>query len=305
MSSGQWADFTTGNMALTLIDAGSGHSVVEYCARGHWDPVHKIAHFWGQGHNSNTKLLTWDDATNSWTATQDVPYAYAGANIGHAYYHQALDPVTGDLYLRRYGSGTVHKKPYGGAWTTAASHGNLYNQVAGGLEWFGALNSGAGGLVFIDVGSAQSSNAAVTSWTTRQDPLSPNLGAYHNWIAKAGSYCYFGGGNGSTTMFKMNSSGTVTSAPSTPYSAGIWANAGESPVVSHPNGSDLLLFGGNPTTGDIQRYVEGSGWSSIGTMNIGSGYANWFCIPISDYGVVMFVAQTSNVTEPIVRVYKP
>lgn len=295
MSSGSWANFTMGGLNLSLIDAGNSHSIIEFCARGHWDPLHRKIQFWGGGHLTAQKLITWDDATNQW-ATPDTT-AVEDGQFYHAYYHLALDPATGDMFHRGYGSTTVKKKPYGGSWSAIASFTNYANQVAGGLEWFPAMNA----LVFIDVLSCQTWNG--TSWTTRSSSLS-GLGNYHNWIAKTTDYCYFGGGNGSTAMYRMNSSGTITAQTATPLQAGIWAEAGAAVPISHPNGTDLLLFGAGPTTGTIYRW-NGSAWSSIGTMNTGSGYDQWFAVPISTYGVVVFIAQTSSVGTPICRVYKP
>lgn len=301
MSSNSWSNFTMGGLTLSLVDAGSSHSIVEFCARGHWDRLNRKIQFWGQGHNAASKLITWDDATNQWSIGTDPGFG----GVAHAYYHQAMNQATGDLYLRQYSGSGIKRKLYNQAWTNVASINNSYNQVAGGLEWFSALNSGAGGLVFCDTASAESSTTTVSGWTVRQDPLSPALGPYHQWIAATTSFCYFGGGNGSSDMFRMNASGSVSVQPDTPETAGIWAESsdGKSPVISHPNGTDLLQLGANPQGGTISRF-NGTSWSSVGTMQLGSGLDQWFAVPIDTYGVVLFVAAANNVTTPICRVYK-
>ncbi len=299
MSSNSWADFSMGGLTLGLVDAGGGHSIVEFCARGHWDRLNKKIQFWGQGHNTAEKLITWDDATNQWSV--GTPPAFGG--IGHAYYHLAMNQATGDLYLRQYSGAGIKRKLYNASWSNVASINNSYNQVAGGLEWFPALNSGAGGLVFCDTASAESSTATVSGWTVRNGSLSPVLGPYHQWIAATTSFCYFGGGNGSSAMFRMNASGAVAVQPSTPAQAGIWAEAGASPVISHPNGTDILQLGSDPNGGTISRF-NGTSWSSVGTMQIGTGLDQWFAVPIDTYGVVLFVAAADNVSTPICRVYK-
>ncbi len=293
MSSGQWANFTMGGMGLSLLDAGSGHSITEFSARGHWDPVHKKIQYWGQGHYSGEKLITWDDATNQWSTG---PGAGLGS-IGHGYFHLALDPATGDLYLRGYGTSSIRKKPYGGSWTGIVNCNNAGNQVAGGLEWFPALNNGAGGLVFCDVISAETWNASSNAWTQRSTSIA-GLGNYHNWAATAGGSLYFGGGNGSSTMYRMSATGAIAAAPSTPIAAGV----GEGIVMRHPDGNQLLLFT-QGSTGTVYRF-NGTSWASAGSHQIGGATNLWFGVTVPDYGVVLFVAQTASAGTPTVKVYK-
>ncbi len=294
MSPGQWASFNMGGMGASLLDAGSGHSIAEYSARGHWDPVHRKIQYWGQGHYASEKLITWDDATNSWSSAGGAGLG----TIGHGYYHLALDPATGDLYLRGYGSSSVRRKPYGGSWNSIANCNSAGNQVAGALEWFGALNNRAGGLVFCDVISAETWSAASNTWAQRSTNLS-NLGSYHNWAAAAGGSLYFGGGNGSSAMYRMDSSGIVSAAASTPIQAGV----GDGIVMRHPDGNQLLMFS-QGSTGTVYRF-NGSSWSVAGSHQIGGATNLWFGVPIGDYGVVLFVAQTSSSDAPSVKVYKP
>ena len=293
MSSGQWTSFSMGGMGASLLDAGSGHSITEFSARGHWDPVHKKIQYWGQGHYANDNLITWDDATNQWSSNGSAGMG----TIGHGYYHLALDPATGDLYLRGYNSATVKKNPYGGSWSNIASCPNIANQVAGALEWFTGLNSSAGGLTFCDTLSAEMWNKSANAWAVPSSSLS-GMGSYHNWAVAAGGSLYFGGGNGSSVMYRMSASGSVASAPSTPIAAGVSAGI----VVRHPDGNQLLLFS-QGTSGTIYRF-NGSSWSTQGTHQIGGATDLWFGVPISDYGILLFVAQTTSTDAPVVKVYK-
>ncbi len=294
MSSGQWANFSMGGMGLALLAVGGGHSITEFSARGHWDPVRKKIQYWGQGHYEGEKLIVWDDATNQWSVGP-------GANLSqpeHAYYHLAMDPASGDLYLRQYGSSTIKRKTPSGSWTNIASSHNAGNQVAGGLEWFPALNGGAGGLVFCDAISVETWNPATNTWTVRSSNLS-GLGNYHNWIVSAAGSVYFGGGNGSSTMYRLSANGTITTAPNTPIGAGV----GNGIVMRHPDGNQLLLFS-QGSSGSVYRF-NGSSWTSHGSHQIGGATNLWFGVPISDYGVVLFVAQTASAGNPTVKVYRP
>lgn len=319
MSSGQMSSFTMGGLSSTLMDAGGGHSIMEYCQRGHWDPVHKLVQFWGQGHNSETGLATWDDATNQWSVVNGVPYsnpATSTGHIGHQFTHQALDPATGDIYLRDYGGLTIYKKPYGSAWTTAASLNSTseFLQVASALEWFPQANSGAGGLVFVNVGngsseigSTQISNAAVSSWGSPVDAPT-SMSAYCNWIAASNSVLYFGGSN--TNAYSMAANGSMTTIAATQLSAGAgvpWTGSGEnrSPVVAGPDGASLFQFE-YATNGNIYKF-NGTSWSNVGSHSLvgGVGTAGWFLVSIPDYGVILCVQQNSaSVGTVTAKVYK-
>jgi hypothetical protein len=293
LSSGSWANLSMGGMGASLLTGGGSSSITEFAARGHWDPAHKKIQYWGQDHNGTfERLITFDEAANQWSAGSG-----AGFSLGHAYYHMALDTSTGDVYVRGYNSAEVRKKSYGGSWSNIASMNNSGRQVAGGLEWFPGLNGGAGGLVFCDEISAETWNPSTNSWTQRSTSLS--LGPYHNWIAAAAGAVYFGGGNGSSAMYRMSANGSVSSAPSTPISAGIGAGI----VISHPDGNQLLLFS-QGSSGTVYRF-NGSSWVTHGSHQIGGMTNYWFLVPLPASGVVLSVAQTSSSGNPSVRLYKP
>lgn len=303
MASGDWTTFTMTGMSTAFIDVGGGHSCVEFSARGHWDPTHKKIQFWGQGHNETDKLITWDDATNQWStgvAMGSVP----GVDIGHPYYHMALDRSNGDIFVRKYGSGQINKLAYGaGSWTTIASNHNTANQVAGGLEWMQGLNGGAGGLAFVDQLSLETYNPGNNTWTVQNGTLT-SVGPYHNWICAAGGSIWGGGGNGSTRMYKMTAAGTVSASTDSPREAGIWAEAvtARATPVGHPDGTKVLIFN-TGATGTIDQW-DGTSWTSLGTHQIGAG--GWFGVPVSDYGVIVFVVQNISSTGAVTcRVYKP
>ena len=295
MQPGTWAGFTAGNFDLALVDAGGGHSILEFASRGHWDPVHKKIQFWGMGHIAGQALITYDDATNTWTkdTTQANPNTF-----GHGYQHLALNPANGDLYLRFYNSGTIKRKPYGQPWQDVAPFDNsVNNQVAGALEWVPQLNSGAGGLAFADTGGVRFSNAVVSSWGSQINGAS---GPYHqNGVAINGAF-YFGGGNGSAAFWRLNANGTVTDITDPPVKFGVTAMD----LIPHPNGIDALLVGPG-TAGNAYRYNAVSDtWTLLGPHQLNSGDW-WVGITVPEYGVTVWLCQTTSVDPPFVRVFKP
>ena len=314
MSSGQWADFTMLNLNAALVFSGESQgirSIIAYGPKAVWDPVHKKIQFWGIGHGDQDTplifpyLITYDDATNQWSK------ALAQIGKGHAYSHLTVDPNTGDLYHREYNSNQVSKKPYGQAWTTIASKLTGNNQVGGSLEWFPELNSGAGGLIFTDQGGMQKWNPALGTWSYIGAGFNPILGNYGQLGASAGGFVYGGGGTGGANgtvslVYRVGSAGTsyagIANAPH-----GIAISVESSALVAHPNGSgDLLLFE-SPSPGSANRIhrFNGTSWSQIGTHSIGKD--NYFCTPIPEYDVIVFICQNNNAStaDPNCRVYKP
>jgi chitodextrinase len=315
MLPGTWAPFVMGGLNTQLLSAVSQSvpSFVLFAAKGSWDGAHKKLQFAGTSHSPRPfgpiqgagALITWDDATNQWTKES---YSWSSDDQGHSYYHVTINPNTGDLYFREFSSAVILKRSFGttgqNSWQTGqvANHPNLANQVAGGLEWFPQLNSGSGGLVFVDQQGASWTNALLTSWSSTP-PLTS--GDFHNWSARAGGFVYWGGGFvnatgfNSTTMYRLSPTGVGTRMPDTPLAAAV--NGGPAIVLPHPNGSDLLLFGVN--AGDPVFRFNGSTWTNVGTQQIGTPYFVGFTVP--DYGVIVFLHTIDGTGTPAAIVYKP
>lgn len=307
LSSGQWADFKMGGLTSDLMKA-AGQSVPSfslYAARGHWDAIHRKIQYAGTSHTGGAyfagagALITWDESSNLWTKES---YSWSSEDPGHTYFHLTLHLPTGDLYYRSFNSPKILRRAYGATGQASWEAGRIANtpnaarQVAGALEWFPELNSGAGGLVFVDQAGAAYSNSTFSSWTQTATTLS---GPYHNWTARAGGFVYFGGGNGSTAMFRLDSKGSVTQMPNTPMEAG--NNLNQSLVLTHPNGTDLLLFQ-TTASGSIYKF-NGSSWVSAGTHAVGG--THWIGTTIPEYGIILFLIHPGGTGTPFARVYKP
>jgi hypothetical protein len=310
---GQWAPFVMGGLVPSLLDASTPGSLIImfYSARGLWDCGHRKLQYAGTSHTGGAYvpgaggLITWDDPTNQWTRET---YTWSSEDPGHSYYHVALNTGNGDLYFRKFNSGAIYRRAYGStgqsSWQSGqiAAQPQMANQVAGGLEWFPELNGGAGGLVFVDQLGAAWSNPALSGWTVQSG--SSVSGPYNNWIAHAGGFVYWGGGNGSTAMYRLSPTGSVTPMPSTPLMVGNNTNdvdTNQAIILTHPNGSDLLLFG-TASGGAIYQF-DGTSWTNVGNHLLGPQY--WIGFTVPDYGVIVFLQTNLTGSIASAMVYKP
>lgn len=317
MSSNSWANFTMGNLVNATFFANSTSGTLGILngnsPRLVWDSLHKkmqlaaCAHTGGAIIAGAGGLATWDDVANQWSRET---YSWSSENPGHGYYHNAINPNNGDMYFRSYNSRNIYRRIYGqteqASWQvfSVMNGPNYFNQVAGGLEWFPGLNSGAGGLVFVDQGGANVSNVALSSWSTAAGSMT-GIGLYHNFIAYTPSSArvYFGGGNGSVKMYSLDASGTATVRADTPIEAGAGTSFGEAAILPHPNGTGLLLFG--PFTGGVLYNFDGTAWTSLGTHQIGVSDGIWSACTVPEYGVVVFIKFQGASGTPTCKVYKP
>ncbi len=301
-----YAESSAGNLGILN---GFGYNM-------YWDALHGVMVFAGSSHTGGTTIagaggfVSWDDTTNSWTRETYLGNSETdsgGAPIpGHAYSHMALNTFNGDLYFRCYSSVKIKRRQYGdtgsAAWVDFSNIGGGYGaQVAGGLVFYPELNSGAGGLVFVDIAGAHYSNSALTSWSAATGASPTGIGLYHNFAVRANGLVYFGGGNGSSKMWSMNASGVVTARADTPFECGS-GNTGV--ILEHPNGVDLFAFE-VAAGGDFYKYTAATdSWALVGAHSIASGNI-WSGCAIPEYGVIVFIKFPATSGTPTCVVFKP
>jgi hypothetical protein len=306
MSAGQWSNFTIPGLDLSTQN-GNVETLITYAARGVWDSTRKQMSFYGQAHTggqvglpASSGFVRWDDATNTFYREM---YPSSALDVAHAYNHLTVNSATGYLYQRRVDS-VLRRPPNSigglGAWQTGfvaninppSASGEIYNA----LEWYPELNGGQGGLVYAGVLGVKYTNAALTSWSQSPTMMSGN---YQNWVARSGGYIYWGGGAGSSSMYRMSATPTFATMPNTPIPGGTNADAGI--VLPHPNGTELLMFG---TSSGGQMYkFDGSTWRSIGVHQLGGQF--WIGFTVREYGVVVFLLHPGGTGPASCKVFKP
>ena len=295
MSVGEFRLLNTNGYNASLLDACDGsHTVLEWADRGYWDPLRNQFHFVGQGHYACEKHLVYTESTNSWSTA--VSPSFGG--IGHGYEHNAMDPATGNLFYRAYNSKSIRKFFSScGKWTDLPKIPTRNVQVAGAAEYFPELH----GLVFVD------SSAGVwlyreptNSWSRLASAgTTKAIGAYHNFSAyhPGQKMVLFGGGNGSTAVFKVDDKGTVSQVARSPAELGIKRGI----VLPNSVTGNFMAFYDN---GQLYEYrVASNSWANVGNHPIMNYTKHWRVgAVVESRGVFMFI--TSDLNNSKVLLYK-
>lgn len=241
-----------------------------------------------------------------------------GCGIGHGYHHNTIVPSTGDFYHRQYGSSNVMKFSHASQTWSQCSARPGGQQVAGALEYFPDRNS----LIYLDGDwgvweLSLASGNCLGAWAQRASTIgggfSPQLtgfSSYHNQsIYSSACQCILLVGQQGTTMWRMNSNATFTQVASTPLTPGIpQAGAGAIFTVDPVGGAVLMWHNSNAATTMYAYNPLANSWSTISRTSPifpgpEGGVTETLAIPISNYGVILFV-QAGSTSGGQVRLYK-
>ncbi len=229
MAPGTWAELSTNNINQTLGNTGgSSRTVITYLDSLPWDPTSLSLWFIAGDHNQNTavnpnKFFRYNATTNTWQGLGTPSFV---AHIqSHGYDHSAIDPATGDVYHRAWGSNNRRVNRYiqsTGTWSSLppVPFGD-YIETSIGTAYFPKLKgyiiaNGAGGSGFLYL-----FNTVTQQW----EKLASNLtmGNYGNFAEynPVHKVVVFGGGQGRRVMWKVDSSKQVTRLKDAPVALGV------------------------------------------------------------------------------------
>lgn len=284
MSAGQWKQFTTNGLSTSLFVTGANNTL-DYMDKGAYDPVNEQIRFVGNGHLEQLRWHQYNEATNTWGNLSPPSWYGGGAVFEHGYQHNTVDPATGDWYYRSYNNNQIrHYTQATGTWSQLPTSGTM--EIAGGIEWLPTIGA-LGGLVFHVGTNIRYWNKATNTWGTGSTNLS-GAGPYHNAavLNRVTNEVYFGGGNGSGKVWKVNAAGTVAAQPDCPATFGI----GSAITTVCPTSGHMLVFKGG---GTAYRY-NGVSWATLSitgapsfdSVNAGSKIV---AVPVAAHGVVLFL----------------
>ncbi|WP_447969512.1 hypothetical protein [Nitrospira sp. M1] len=320
LSPGKWAKLS--NPPASFFRQNSSLTTLDAMGEGTWDPITRRVYFLAAARFGTNKLHVYDDATNSWREGGRIP-GYPGVNWGHGYYHNAIDAGSGTL-------GYINLKPSvtklyqfsirqtistANTWQLVSTTSNSGN-VAEALVYFPER----GTWVIADgtTGNIREYNPDTDKWgviTRKSSCFGPKSGAYHTfalYLPLRGELA-FGGGNTSSGPLHsrwctVNSSGTAVQRPDAPSPLHVNAGHQTGTIIAADPGSGELLVLTNKGKFHAFDFLTNR-WGTVNDVgrpgkfnNSSKNIANSVVIPISTYGVVMYIkAVTSN---PEVWIYK-
>src|SRR2546423_12409652 len=115
MQPGEWRVLNQSGDAsgwnYTLLSTGTDN-ILNYADKGLWNPNTREMFFLGKGAGGGLfKFLSYTESSNQWVQ-QPKPYwdcSPSDTCLGHGYEHSTIDPATGNIYWRPYGSNVVYK----------------------------------------------------------------------------------------------------------------------------------------------------------------------------------------------------
>jgi hypothetical protein len=241
-------------------------------------------------------------ATNAWTVSTWPGGCSSGTAsspcFNHAYDHNTVDPLTGDVYWRHYADGKTVRRGtnQGTTWSTLPPVPANQGQCCLILKYFPER----GGLVWVDPDWGAFIWTKSTNTWTRIADTSVNETALVNfgWATSVSniSGVYSPAKRlllvvANSNMWKLDETGTWTQLVTAPISLGINASS----MVADPVSGDLVVMRNGSTT--MRRLnPDGAGsWSTISAtipaslMELNGPGDGLVSAPITNYGVIMYV----------------
>lgn len=304
LSAGQCVKLSTSLLGNVLRFGSEGSNFIKWGSSAYYDPTRQEIGFIGKMEGSNPwHWLVYNEAANTWSNSRAL---WTSANAsGHGYDHNTIDPSTGTVYFRPYGSDTV--QVWTGSWSTLSAFGSSA-EIVGGLSWFPGV-----GLIYNDGKGEKRYSGG--SWSVVR-----SLGgdSYHDWSEynSTANVLIFGGGNGSS-HYKMTAGLTVTSIATAPFGIGA-GETGQGVATSDPRSDRIIAR--NSTSGAWAQYdISADSWTTL-TQSSGSGASPQTGTPnltindqsnhaiacaVPEYGVLVYIQYMGSGSTPAnVWVYK-
>lgn len=281
-------------LADDVLDS-QGANFIMWASSGVWDPTRREVRFVGKRYSVYAhRFLVYSENANSWSSDRALPGGLTCACNGHGYDHNTIDPTTGTHYYRGYNSHTIYV--WNGSWSEfELPSGSL--DIAASISWVNGL-----GLVYVDKYKLVAYNGS--SWQSLGAAPPVN---YHNVSEynPTSNTLIYGGGNGVTAMWKLDSNRNISRIQDPPFPQG--ASETQTVLSSDPS-SDQFISWQKRSTSWAAYDVSSNSWSTLprstgdgstpsrGTPNLSTAdlAGAVIGIPISTYGVIMYVQYTGG-----------
>jgi hypothetical protein len=304
MQPGSWAELNTNGFTQPLLWAEeSYHYITQHSDDAVWNPGTEEVYYIGGGHGGIGKIIVYSAATNTWREETRQPWMEP---LGHGYDHNAIDPVNGILYHHPMsGRKIIHR------YLINYKTWQVCTYVPDAIAVWELIDCCRGVCYFPEMRSLLITSGRSRAlfifgtftgkWTKKENlPMAdPHTFAKYNPVHKC---VMFGGGNGSSSIYKIDSAGNVTSLKGAPFYMGVATTV----QTVDPVTGKYLVFHDN---GVFYHYdITTDTWSqqssAVPFFNIGPSGPIFGTVatPVSTYGVSLFM--TYNATRPRVHIYK-
>jgi hypothetical protein len=279
------------NLVETHRAKGASGGIFGYNEGAAWEPKTQQWLFLGGDHNDQPRFVTYSADTNAWKIVPQPDWLGNGAL--HGYDHNTIDPDRGIFYHRPYNSPVVRRYDIAaGKWTALPELAtDQYLSCCVGIAWFPELD----GLVWANGGGGKGHvflfREKDQKWIMPAKDLP--MGPYHNFAeySPVHKVVIFGGGNGSSDLYKLDANGKVTTQKKAPIGLGTM----QSIVTVDPVSGDFLVFGKNGSfyvydvVKDEWKLQEGKVPIFEPARVADNKVWHVTATPVSNYGVTMFV----------------
>jgi hypothetical protein len=250
-----------------------------------WDPIRKQIRQIGAGgsccSDGRFHMTTYDDATNTWSWR---PTGFSGS--GHAYDGNSINPETGYHYFGRFRDDNV--RTWNGYVFGMLPPLPIYAATTPATAWFPEINNGQGGLCYFGQ-NGQRCWWDGTKWTTLS--TMSGCGSYNNFAEyhPVHKVVWAGAGNGGDRVsYRIDAGLNATRLNNAPVSL----NNHQSIQAYDPAGNNYIIF--CQTDNSIWEFdIVSDKWAKItnatGPRPNATSTPYMFNVPISDYGVIMYV----------------
>ena len=299
---GTWGTLAMNGLNSSWTDGGD--SFLSFAPHGEWDSLHNRLVFVGGTHSTvsapagnKMRQFDYDDVLNTWTRNDTVIPLPGDGNWDHGYYHLAVNPATGDLYRKIYGSDFCIKRLWNaGAWTgIAANPLDDWNLAIGSLVWHPGLYGGEGGLILGAYEGFASWRPSTNVWTIlRQVSNTMGTSSNHNAVYNRADQCAYFFNEG--FAWKVTAAGVVSAVAAPPVTP-TTANINSGGCVYSSTGTNRMVMLTSAVNGKaIYEYNHvTNAWANIGTYPF--SYSNSFTgFTCDTYGCLVFIMTTSSNT---------
>lgn len=302
LSAGQSVKLSTSLPASTLIYSSENADMIQWGGSAYYDPTRKEVGFIGKRDSSEYPYhwLVYNETANTWSNSRAV---WSSANTsGHGYDHNTIDPATGTVYHRPYGSKTV--QVYNGSWSTLPAW-TPNTAIIGGLSWFPGV-----GLIYND--GAYLLRYSGGSWTTLASYGGDDYVQFSEYNSTANVLIFGGGSSG--VYRKMDSSLNLSTIASPSFTLGV--GSGHGLCVSDPSSGTLIAYQRASPYAWAKYTIATDTWASLtestgdgsspqtGTPNMPNDTNASIAAEIPAYGVVMFIKYNGPGSDGEVWLYK-